>query len=115
MTITQTNIELQDPALGHLRAVVSVLIDDGKTGLIVAMPERQYTDHCPTCKAKTELRARFCTHCGAALGKDRAMPDRNGVPRYHTNICHPINRDVRDYMDYEILRAYFHACLQEVV
>ncbi|MBK8974410.1 MAG: septation protein SpoVG family protein [Planctomycetes bacterium] len=82
---------------------------DGARGLFVAMPSRKVSDHCPRCRHKNHLRARFCNHCGGALDADRVahvLPGADGRVRLHADLAHPINRPCRVRLHDAVLAAY---------
>lgn len=116
---------------GHgprLRAFCSITFDDafavrdvklieGDDGLFLAMPSRKLCDHCPHCREKNHLRARFCCGCGARLDEDRHARQRNGNghshgnghgrPKLHADIAHPINPAARERIEREVIAAYW--------
>jgi stage V sporulation protein G len=66
----------------RLRAFCSLTFDDtfvvrdvklieGNGGLFLAMPSRKLSDHCPACREKNHLRARYCNQCGTRLDEHR--------------------------------------------
>jgi stage V sporulation protein G len=75
-------------------------------GEFVAMPSRKLTDHCPGCRAKNHLRARFCNDCGHKLDASRAGVDKRGRAKLHTDIAHPINAQARQRIEQQILDAF---------
>lgn len=118
MNITEIRIKLLQSQRDKLRAFASVTVDDclvirdikiieGGRGLFVAMPSRKLCDRCPACAAKNQIRARYCNDCGHRLGEDRGGIDERGRPRLYADIAHPINQDARDFVQSQILRAYY--------
>ena len=92
MEISDVRVKLMDNATDRLKAVCSVTFDgefvvrdlkvvDGTNGLFVAMPSRKLAVHCPQCRHKNHLRARFCNDCGAKLPPNRVAADANGRVR----------------------------------
>jgi len=79
-------------------------ISEGQNGFFVAMPSRKLTARCPRCGGKNNLRARYCNECGAHL-KPRAVTEETRL-RFHADIAHPINADMRHKMERFVLDAY---------
>ncbi len=118
MEITEVRIKLVSQRQAYedrLRAFCTLTFDDafvvrdlkiieGQNGYFVAMPSRKLTARCPRCNGKNHLRARNCNDCGAHLKPVRAGPgDR---PRYHADIAHPINADMRGQLEQAAIKAY---------
>jgi stage V sporulation protein G len=78
----------------------------GDKGLFVAMPSRKLADHCPHCRVKNHLLARFCNQCGKRLDENRAQRDAKGRAKLHADIAHPINSSCRQAIQDAILKAY---------
>lgn len=106
-----------DNATDRLKAVCSVTFDeafvvrdlkvvDGTNGLFVAMPSRKLAVHCPQCRHKNHLRARFCNDCGAKLPPNRISADANGRVRLHRDIAHPINPAFRELVQARVIERY---------
>jgi stage V sporulation protein G len=110
---------------GRLKAFCSLTFDnvfvlrdvkliDGNDGLFLAMPSRKLCDHCPKCREKNHLRARFCNSCGNRLDGDRYLryrPAGNSVAnparvKLHADIAHPISAEGRRQIEETVLRAY---------
>ena len=106
----------------RLRAFVSLTFDDtfvvrdvklieGNDGLFLAMPSRKLSDHCPNCREKNHLRARFCNQCGTTLDPDRHAGHRqgNGATRLklHADVAHPINARCRHELEWRVVEAYW--------
>ena len=117
MEISDVRIKLMDNATDRLKAVCSVTFDeefvvrdlkvvDGTNGLFVAMPSRKLAVHCPQCRHKNHLRARFCNDCGAKLPPNRVTADANGRVRLHRDIAHPINPAFRELVQTKIIERY---------
>lgn len=117
MEISETRVKLTGNANDRLKAVCSVTIDssfvirdikviEGATGLFVAMPSRKLADHCPKCRNKNHLRARFCNECGAKLDENRAERDRSGRMKLHADIAHPINSECRSQFQAKVVEAF---------
>jgi len=87
--------------------VRDIKIIEGGRGLFVAMPSRKLCDRCPSCAAKNHIRARYCNDCGARLRSDRGDLDERGRPRLYADIAHPINQEARDFVQHQILQAYY--------
>lgn len=92
--------------LGGEFVVRDLKVIDGRGGLFVAMPSRKLADHCPACGAKNHLRARFCNHCGAKLGDDRARRGEDGATKLHADIAHPITPAARAALEGAVLAEY---------
>ena len=117
MEISETRVKLTGNTKDRLKAVCSVTIDgafvvrdikviDGATGLFVAMPSRKLADHCPRCRSKNHLRARFCNDCGAKLDENRVDRDRSGRMKLHADIAHPINSECRSKFQSKVVEAF---------
>ncbi|MEK7730860.1 MAG: SpoVG family protein, partial [Planctomycetota bacterium] len=117
MEISDVRVKLMDNAADRLKAVCSVTFDeefvvrdlkvvDGTNGLFVAMPSRKLAVHCPQCRHKNHLRARFCNDCGAKLPPNRVSADANGRVRLHRDIAHPINPVFRELVQTKIIERY---------
>ena len=117
MEISDVRVKLMDNATDRLKAVCSVTFDgefvvrdlkvvDGTNGLFVAMPSRKLAVHCPQCRHKNHLRARFCNDCGAKLPPNRVSADANGRVRLHRDIAHPINPAFRELVQTRIIERY---------
>ena len=96
MELTEVRINLCGDRGGRLKAFCSLTFDntfvirdvkliDGNDGLFLAMPSRKLCDHCPSCKDKNHLRARYCNNCGRRLNEDRYQQLRNGHGYGHGN------------------------------
>ncbi len=118
MQLTETRIKLLFNSRDKLRGFASITIDnclvvrdikiiEGGRGLFVAMPSRKLCDRCPSCAAKNHIRARYCNDCGARLRSDRGDLDERGRPRLYADIAHPINQEARDFVQHQILQAYY--------
>jgi len=117
MDITEIRVRLAERKRDRLRAFCSVTFDDdfvirdvkviqGDQGLFVAMPSRKLTDRCPSCSVKNQLRARYCSECGARLAENRAELDDRGRPRLYVDIAHPVNAEARETIERAVLAAY---------
>lgn len=117
MEISDIRVKLIYQSKERLRAVCSVTFDDafvvrdvkvvdGTSGTFVAMPSRKLSAHCPNCRHKNQIRARFCNECGGKLPPPRPPEDTNGRSRYHRDIAHPINTDFREMIQEKVLEAF---------
>ncbi|HEX8339736.1 MAG TPA: SpoVG family protein [Tepidisphaeraceae bacterium] len=119
MRLTEIKIHLCPDAGGRLKAFCSITLDDalavrdiklidGDNGLFLAMPSRKLADHCPGCREKNHLRARFCNNCGDRLNENRYQRYRQGPDKLklHADIAHPIHASARRYIEREVLAAY---------
>ena len=119
MKITEVRVKLVNGNdTERLRAFCSITIDelfvvrdlkviDGTSGPFVAMPSRKVMDHCPKCGGKNHLRARFCNDCGGKLAENRVSRGGDGRATLHADIAHPINMAGREYIQKEVIDAYF--------
>lgn len=121
MQLTEIRINLCPGQSNRLKAFCSLTFDDllvvrdvklieGNDGLFVAMPSRKLCDHCPRCREKNHLRARFCNNCGYRLDDQRHMKYQsgNGRPRLklHADIAHPIHAVGRADLERQVLKAF---------
>lgn len=116
LQITEVRIKLINDVDDRLRAFCSITIDgefvirdlkiiQGHKGCFVAMPSRKIMDRCARCSGKNESKARFCSHCGAALPP--ASPDTGATRgRMFADIAHPINAACRERIEAAVLAAY---------
>lgn len=123
MTISEIRIKLVGAdADDHLLAFCSVTFDRAfvirdlkiicnRTGLFVAMPDRRLMDHCPACRRKNHLLARFCNACGARLPDHRVWSDADGKIKLHADVAHPVTPAARQAFEVEVIAAY-HAELE---
>jgi stage V sporulation protein G len=116
MKVTNVSVKLSPPGGDRLKAFCTMTLDgefvvrdlkiiEGTSGLFVAMPSRKLTDHCPKCRGKNHLRAKFCNDCGARLGESR-VSDEDVLGKLHADIAHPINTECRGRLQGAILDAY---------
>lgn len=120
MDVTEVRIKLMDEQLGgneRLQAFCSVTLDgefvvrdvkviEGAQRLFVAMPSRRIADHCPHCRTKNHLRARYCNHCGRRLDENRAAREEGPRVRLHADVAHPINSQCRERVMRAVLAEY---------
>lgn len=121
MQLTEIRINLCPEPGSRLKAFCSLTFDDtfvvrdvklieGNDGLFVAMPSRKLCDHCPRCREKNHLRARYCNQCGYRLDDQRHLKYQSGNGRQrlklHADIAHPINADGRAQLERQVLAAY---------
>jgi stage V sporulation protein G len=122
MQLSEIRINLTGPSAGRLKAFCSLTFDntfvirdvkliEGNDGLFLAMPSRKLCDHCPGCREKNHLRARFCNNCGVRLDENRHSPSSNGNGhssrlKLHADIAHPINAESRLAIERRVLSAY---------
>jgi len=115
--ITEVRIKLMDDPQERLQAFCSITFDhcfvirdlkiiEGTRGSFVAMPSRKLTDRCPRCGTKNQLRACFCSQCGARLKEDRASRDTDGRSRLYADIAHPINARCRELIQAKVMQAF---------
>jgi stage V sporulation protein G len=125
MELTEVRINLCGEGGSRLKAFCSLTFDntfvirdvkliDGNDGLFLAMPSRKLCDHCPSCKDKNHLRARYCNNCGRRLNESRYLQYRNGNGnghhgtrlKLHADIAHPINAACREHIERRVMEAY---------
>jgi stage V sporulation protein G len=117
MEVTEVKVKLVEENRDRLKAFCTMTLDgkfvvrdlkliEGTNGLFVAMPSRKLADRCPSCGGKNHLRARFCNNCGAKLDENRGGTDREGRPKLHADIAHPINSECRERIQKAIEGAY---------
>lgn len=117
MEVTEVKVKLVQENRDRLKAYCTMTLDnefvvrdlkliDGANGLFVAMPSRKLADRCHNCGAKNHLRAKFCNNCGTRLDENRAGTDREGRPKLHADIAHPINSQCREKIQHAIQHAY---------
>jgi len=117
MEISDIRVKLIQDSSDRLKAVCSITLDDefvvrdlkvveGTNGLFVAMPSRKLSVHCPQCRSKNHLRARFCNECGGKLPPARPTGDAAGRMRMHRDIAHPINPTFREIVQSKVIEKY---------
>jgi stage V sporulation protein G len=123
MNLTEVRINLCPGQAGRLKAFCSLTFDhafvvrdvkliEGHDGLFLAMPSRKLCDHCPRCREKNHLRARFCNQCGMHLDENRYLRYQNGNSngqsrlKLHADIAHPITADCRQEVEKKVVMAY---------
>ena len=101
----------------RLRAFCSITLDgafvvrdlkiiQGQRGHFVAMPSRKLMEKCQKCSAKNDVKARYCSHCAAALPHS-ALTDQPTVrSRLFADIAHPINAACRERIEVAVLTAF---------
>ena len=117
MDISEVRVKIvRDPG-ERLKAVCIVTFDeafvvrdvkvvDGANGLFVAMPSQKLAVHCPSCRQKNHLRARYCNECGKELPSQSVPSDANGRSRLHRDIAHPIRASFRELLQERVIQAY---------
>ena len=117
MRITEVRIKLNGQTQDRLRGFCTITFDasfvvrdikiiDGPHGVFVAMPSRKLMDHCPKCRSKNHLRARFCNHCGTQINENRHAASEEGRVKLHSDVAHPINAVCRAMVQDSILKAF---------
>ncbi|NIA20980.1 MAG: stage V sporulation protein G [Anaerolineaceae bacterium] len=117
MEVTEVKVKLVEANRDRLKAFCTITLDrefvvrdlkliEGTNGLFVAMPSRKLADRCPSCGGKNHLRARHCNNCGAGLDDTRGGTDRDGRPKLHADIAHPINSSCRERIQKAVESAY---------
>ena len=116
MKVTNVTVKLSPHSSDRLKGFCTMTLDnefvvrdlkiiEGTSGLFVAMPSRKLTDHCPKCRGKNHLRAKFCNDCGARL-PERRVSDEEAQGKLHADVAHPINTECRNRIQQIILEAY---------
>ena len=116
MKVTNVTVKLSPHSADRLKAFCTMTLDgefvvrdlkiiEGTSGLFVAMPSRKLTDHCPKCRGKNHLRAKFCNDCGAPLPEKR-ISEEDAQGKLHADVAHPINSECRNRLQKIILDAY---------
>jgi len=104
--ITEIRVRLLESQNERLRAFCTITFDnmfvvrdvkiiEGSNGTFVAMPSRKLTDHCPKCRTKNHLRAKYCNECGATLPERERASDEGAGNRLYVDIAHPITAECR--------------------
>jgi len=117
VNITEVRVRLVNDRNERLKAFCCITLDgefvvrdikviDGAKGLFVAMPSRKITDHCPKCRGKNPLRARYCNDCGAPLTGGKFAQAAGMGDKLHADVAHPINSECRARMQKAIIAAY---------
>ncbi len=117
MNITEVRVKLVNSHSERVRAFCSVTLDrdfvirdlkviDGTNGVFVAMPSRKLSDHCPKCRSKNHMRAKFCNNCGGSLDENRAARDVQGRRKLHADVAHPINAECRQQLQAAVVEAF---------
>lgn len=117
MEISEVRIKLVSDVDDRLRAFCSITLDgafvvrdlkiiQGQRGYFVAMPSRKLTEKCQRCSAKNEVRARYCSHCGASLPPVPEVDPQGSRSRMFADIAHPINAACRDQIEKAVLTAF---------
>lgn len=118
MEISDVRVKLIEEPNDRLKAVCSITLDEvfvvrdlkvveGTSGLFVAMPSRKLTAHCPRCRSKNHLRARFCNDCGSKLPPPRTGGgDPESRTKLHRDIAHPINTEFRELVQERVIQAF---------
>jgi len=114
MEITEVRISRRTQGDAKLKGYAAVTFDDvfvvrdlkiieGKKGLFVAMPSQKIYEPCTACGKKNAIHSKFCNECGKKLEMDQK--DRR---ESHRDIAHPVNSDMRTYLQKVIIEAYNH-------
>ena len=117
MEITEVRVKLMDRAEDRLRAFCSITFDDcfvirdlkiieGNSGPFVAMPSRKLSSHCPNCRQKNHLRAKYCNNCGRKLASDSVPHDPSGRAKLYADIAHPVNSSCREIIQSVVVSEF---------
>lgn len=115
--ITEVRIKLVTDLDDRLRAFCSITIDSefvvrdlkiiqGQKGHFVAMPSRKIMEKCPRCTGKNDVKARYCSNCGAQLPHNPTIDPNSGRSRLFADIAHPINSSCRERIESTVLAAF---------
>lgn len=116
MEITEIKVHLKDSTKSKLKAFVTITFDnqfvvrdlkiiDGKKGLFVAMPSTKVTEPCPGCGRKNAVRSHYCSNCGRELELSKELENNSDVEE-HRDIAHPINTQMRDYIQNLVMKEF---------
>ncbi len=116
MKITEVRIFTRDNSDDKVKAYVSVTFEDafvvrdlkileGVNGLLVVMPSRRMHISCSECGYKNRYKSRFCNQCGKNIEKVSQQIPVSRKEEYR-DIAHPINTEMRNYMQGAIIKAY---------
>lgn len=88
-------------------AVRDIRIIQSPERIFVAVPSSKRTEPC-RCGMKNPFTAKYCQECGAAIRRANAphISTKDTSRQYH-DIVNPINNEFREYLESEILEAYF--------
>lgn len=117
MQISEVRIKLVTDVDDRLRAFCSITLDgefvvrdlkiiQGQRGHFVAMPSRKLMEKCPKCSAKNDVKARYCSHCAAALPHSTPTEQPSVRSRLFADIAHPINAACRERIETAVLTAF---------
>lgn len=118
MKITEVRIFKKNDPDKKLRAFATITFDDcfvvrdvkvieGSKGMFVAMPSRRLREPCPKCGHPSEIKAHYCSQCGAALEYVARPATEGGGPQSeHKDIAHPITPEFREYIQKTVLEFY---------
>ena len=86
--------------------VRNIKVNQGASGMFIAMPSRKLKFSCPKCKFRNEIGSRFCNQCGSSLPVEREEQSPKDSKTEHRDIAHPITQHFREYIQTKILEAY---------
>jgi len=126
MKITETRVFIKEGQDKKLKAYATVTFDDafvvrnikviqGASGVFIAMPSRKIKFPCSRCGFKNEIGSKYCNQCGAELKPVSDEEISRDAKTEHRDIAHPISQQFRDYLQSEILKAYYLAAEKAVV
>ena len=81
-------------------AVHNIKLVQGASGLILSMPSQIVRDHCPSCEARCDVTAFYCSMCGVGLHPC------SGANRRRSDVFHPISSGARHWLHEEVVSAY---------
>lgn len=87
----------------------SIKLIQGDKSPFLCMPSEKKHDHCPECKCKNHITAKYCNSCGNKLSDNRleGLPvNRNGQVKIYHDLVHPLTSDLRNYLLDECLDCY---------
>jgi len=119
MEISEVRIFLKDSPDKKLKAYATVTFDNvfvvrnikviqGTNGIFIAMPSRKVKQPCSKCGYKNEMRAKFCSQCGASLPMTVRPAGEVSAQAEHKDIAHPITQQFRESLQKKVLEAFDH-------
>jgi len=116
--ITEVNIALSGSNKERVVAFCSLVFDncfvvkdirliEVNGVIIVAMPSRKITYHCPKCGLKNHLKSNFCNQCGVEFKeRPKFSLKESGEAMLYADVAHPITLGYRNILVKTILDEY---------
>lgn len=79
--------------------VHDIKIIKGLIGYIVCMPDKRFRYRCSSCTRKCDFDSNYCKYCGNEF--ERPLD----IPFTYLDVCHPITKESREYVDKTIIAA----------